>query len=319
MTSSWHPVPTSSSSSRPPWLKGLDKAVTPEALPGDWSPEGTLDAKTRAVGDQTELLVNVGGLVVSLPPEAEVARGERQPLLVLADNRGEAEKNLTVAVQVNSPGGGVPSYTVPVRPGGATAVLAPVQVLRSGEGWARFTFTVGKESASAPVRLHVKAAYPALGQSLSAATPPLPFAQFFLGEAAEARRVVIAAGDPLAQVERQVQGGKLALLQVAVVEGEPVAVGGTDGRRLPVDRRARSSLSPRRRAGLAVVAGDAGRRRPASLAGDAGGPPGGAGQVGAERGGRAGRSADLRCGGRAGGRAAATVGQRLLAEPGAPV
>ena len=168
-----------------PWLKGLDKAEAPESLPGNWSPEGTLDAKTRAIGDGIELVVNVGGVGLSLPAEMQMARGDRRPLLIYADNRGQVEKQLTVAVQVSSPGAYMPTYTVPVRAGGTTALPAPLQVLRAGDCWAKFTFSVGKESAAVPVRVYVKEGYPVLAQlalPLSASSVPayLPFSGLLL-------------------------------------------------------------------------------------------------------------------------------------------
>ncbi len=148
-----------------PWLSGLKPATFPEPLPAGWVPEGTLDAKPRQIGGTTELVLNVGGLTITLPAETTALRGYRHGVLVYLDNRGEVDKSVTISVQSAEPGGGMPTYTLPARARGTTGWLAPFQAMRAGERVVKYTFAVGKESASAPVTFHVQAAYPALGSA----------------------------------------------------------------------------------------------------------------------------------------------------------
>ncbi len=220
-----------------PWLKGLRPAIASDPLPDGWSPEGTLDATTRAVGDATELVVRVGGLTLSLPEKLEATRGERRQVLVLADNRGQVDKDLKVAVQVDSPGAAMSAYTVPIRSGGITALPAPVQVLQAGECWARFTFTVGKESASAPLRLQVAEAYPALGADLSAEDSngpvllraAVPFLQFLLASAqasprpGQGLRLPLTENGSVAALQAELEEHRPPLAQLAVAGRTPEA------------------------------------------------------------------------------------------------
>ncbi len=215
-----------------PWLKGLDKAEGLEALPANWSPEGTLDARMRKIGDTIELTLNVGGLALSIPSEAQALRGERHPILIYVDNRGQVDKQLTVAAQAASPGAYMPTYTVPIKSGGTTALLARFQVLRVGDCWVKFTFTVGKESAAAPLRVHVKDGYPVLAQEalpLSASSVPayLPFAGMLLAtppalpDPSQALRLPLPASDPVVALQEQLQDQRPALLQLAAPQEGP--------------------------------------------------------------------------------------------------
>jgi hypothetical protein len=144
-----------------PWLALAPPAVAAEALPADWQPTGTLDAQVREVGQGRELIVSLRGLTVTLPAEVEATAGERHPVLLYADNKGEVDKTLTVALRLPA-GGAMPSYSIPVRPRGTTAILAPCPAIRAGAQWAQFVFTVDTETKSAPVLLKVAPGYPAL-------------------------------------------------------------------------------------------------------------------------------------------------------------
>jgi hypothetical protein len=211
-----------------PWLAGLEKAQALDPLPATWAPQGTLDATPRGIGNTTELLVNVAGIALSLPTDLNVARGARQPLLIYADNRGEIDKVLTIAVQVNSPSAYMPTYTVPIRNGSTTAVLAPVQVLCSGEYWAKYTFTAEKKSASAAVRLHVSDAYPALGQVTRLGRPLgrpnyVPFSGFLLdppNPPGDGLRLSVPASN-LGMLPPAMIRGNPALAQLPVGSGDP--------------------------------------------------------------------------------------------------
>jgi hypothetical protein len=225
------PAPTAAPPADP-WLTGLNKAHAPDPLPAGWAPQGTLDATPRAIGEGTELLVNLVGMVLSLPTDLDVPRGTRQPLLIYADNRGQVDKDLTVAVQCTSPGAYMPTYTVPIHHGGTTAVLAPVQVLRSGDCWAKFTFTTNKESASAAVRLHVTDAYPALGQfgrfiASSIAPHNLPFSSFTFSSPqdppvpGDSLRLPLPATDPVTALSPDLLKYRPALAQLAPGAGDP--------------------------------------------------------------------------------------------------
>lgn len=140
----------------------IPAAVAPAPLPSDWEPEGDLDATRRRVGNTEELIVNVNGLGIGVSAEATVPRGVRQGLLTYVVNRGQATKQLTVSIQ-GPPGTFIPDYTVPIAPRGTTRFFPPVQMLRTGTGWVKITFSSGGQSAAMPIRLQCRRAYPAMG------------------------------------------------------------------------------------------------------------------------------------------------------------
>jgi hypothetical protein len=57
----------------------------------------------------------------------------------------------------------MPTYSIPLEPHSTTAFTPPVQLMRVGDAWVKYTFTVGTESASLPLKVHVKRLYPVLG------------------------------------------------------------------------------------------------------------------------------------------------------------
>ncbi len=213
-----------------PWLKGLSPAQAPDPLPADWEPEGMLDATSREVGVGTELVVNVGGLRLSLPPELQTRRGERRPVLIYAENRGTVEKQVTVTVQTTAPGSYMPTYTVPLQPRGTTALRAPLQVLQTGDFWAKFTFSVREESAAVPVRVTVEPGYPILGQlalPLSSSLVPtyLPFSAFLWGTSpplllpGQGLRLPLPAAETPAALREELADRRPSLLQLAGATG----------------------------------------------------------------------------------------------------
>lgn len=150
-------------------LSGVREAVIPEPLPAGWEPQGTLDARSREVGDSQELTLSVGGLDLSSPAEITVVQGVRQGMPLFIRNPGELDKSLQIAVS-GPPGMAMPIYSLPIAPRGTTLFAPPLQLMRVGDAWVRYTFTVDRESGSMPLRVHVARTYPVLMQP----SPPEP-------------------------------------------------------------------------------------------------------------------------------------------------
>ncbi len=87
-------------------------------MPAGWEPEGTLDARERTIAGQVELVLDLGGVEVSVPQSVTQRRGLRGALLVTATNPSGVDRELTISV-AGPVGMRVPERTVPLR-GGAT-------------------------------------------------------------------------------------------------------------------------------------------------------------------------------------------------------
>ena len=166
-------------------LTGVRAAERPESLPEGWEPEGTLDARTREIGEGVELVVDVGGLTLSSPAEITVAQGYRAGPPVYISNPGDVEKSLKIVVQ-GPEGSLMPSYAIPIAPRGTTAFTPPLQLMRVGSWWVKYTFSVGEEAASLPLKVQVRRAYPALmvdmvkPEGLPGLVRDLPYAQIWV-------------------------------------------------------------------------------------------------------------------------------------------
>ncbi|MGC9320585.1 MAG: hypothetical protein ACP5KN_21300, partial [Armatimonadota bacterium] len=136
--------------------------TVPEDLPADWRPDGLIDAWERRAGRIRELVLNVGGMEVTMPAEVTQPRGHRGGLKLTIANRGDIDKELTVSV-AGPPGFFVPERTVTIMGGGTTVFSASLQCFALGEHHARVTFRSRGEEASAPVLVRVTPVYPAVG------------------------------------------------------------------------------------------------------------------------------------------------------------
>ncbi|MGI5819306.1 MAG: hypothetical protein ACOX9R_14550 [Armatimonadota bacterium] len=145
--------------------------VLPEPLPGDWEPEGLLNAIRRPLGVGSELLVQVGGLEVGMPEEVTAQRGHRGAVPLIVTSRAMGERPLTVSV-TGPPGFFAPERTVTIRPGRNTVFRASVQAFFVGTRTARITFRSGQHEASAPIRVTVEPSYPAPGVAITGGEPP---------------------------------------------------------------------------------------------------------------------------------------------------
>ncbi len=140
----------------------------PEPLPPDWVPEGLLDARRRQIGQQADLVLEMGGMQISIPEEASCQRGLRQGIDTYCTNRGSRQKQLAVSIQ-GPPDVKVPDWSVPVPAKDTLHFYFPVQRLLLGDCWLKVTFSYKDEQASAPLLLHTEPAYPVLGASWAAA------------------------------------------------------------------------------------------------------------------------------------------------------
>ncbi len=155
----------------PPAYDPVDDAPTlMEPLPVGWEPEGLLDARARVIADERELLVEVSGIEISMPDRVETNRAYRGGLRLYANNEGQVDKQLTIAVQA-PPGFYVPARTVPIRGGGATVIDTSVQCLITGQYWLRIEFRCGDEVRAAPLQVQVGPSYPAFGAAWTGAAP----------------------------------------------------------------------------------------------------------------------------------------------------
>ncbi len=148
-----------------------DAAIFAEPLPEGWEPEGLLDAISRPIAGTSELIVQVGGLEVTMPPMVMAARGHRGTIRLAVRNRSMKEKDLTVAV-AGPPGFFAPERTVVIRLGADTVFEASLQAFRVGTFRARMTFRSDDSEASAPVEIEVVPSYPAPGVACIGAAPP---------------------------------------------------------------------------------------------------------------------------------------------------
>lgn len=179
-----------------PHDKFAENAVYPEPLPEGWQPDGLLDARRRAIGDNAELLIKVQGLEVSIPEHISLRRGIRQGIETYCSNRGTVEQELKVSIQ--GPAGViVPDWTVPIPPKRTMHIWIPIQRLITGDCWGRITFSSGAESKSAAIEITSAAAYPVFG--ISAADETLPTAADMASLAqlgGDAARLALPPEDP---------------------------------------------------------------------------------------------------------------------------
>ena len=180
----------------------IPAASAPAPLPDDWSPDGDLDATRRQVGTEEELVLTVDGLRITSPDEATLARGFRQGLLTYVTNRGDVRKQLRVSIQ--GPAGiYIADYTVPILPRRTTRFFPPMQMLNTGDGWLKITFSSGTESGSMPVRVQCRRSYPAFGltvpdprllvaDTIAPSWRPLP-AQFYHFPCTDSQSASVAA------------------------------------------------------------------------------------------------------------------------------
>lgn len=141
-----------------------DPAVFPEPLEPGWDPGGNLDARERRVLNQTELLLDVGGIAVSIPAEVDITRGSRTGIVTYCANRGSIDKELSITVQ-GPPDVRLPQWRLPVAAKRSMEFRIPVQRLLLDESRLKLTFTVKDQSVSAPVLVHTTPAYPTTGLS----------------------------------------------------------------------------------------------------------------------------------------------------------
>ena len=139
-----------------------DTAVYPEPLPADWEPEGLLDARARELIGSSELVADVGGIQLRLPPEAHCLRGMRQGIEISCANRVTDDRQLTISVQ-GPPDVQIADWTLPVPGKSTVRVFLPVQRLVTGDCWLKLGFRSGSEQAFVPVKLHSIPAYPVMG------------------------------------------------------------------------------------------------------------------------------------------------------------
>jgi hypothetical protein len=152
----------------PAWTSVNDTAT--EALPEGWEPDGLLDARERIIAGQAELVLDIGGLEVTMPKEISQPRGTREGLRIVVANRSGVAKTMTVTVQ-GPAGMSVPPRTVPIRPAGTMSFGMSAQSPRLGGHWIRVQLRVGEQTKAAPVRVENLAAYPAPGAAWTAETP----------------------------------------------------------------------------------------------------------------------------------------------------
>ncbi len=185
-----------------------EPAVIPEPLEPGWDPGGNLDARERRVLNQTELLLDVGGIAVSIPSEVDITRGSRTGIVTYCANRGSIDKELSITVQ-GPPDVRLPEWRLPVAAKRSMQFRVPVQRLLLGDCRLKLTFTVKDQSVSAPVLVHTTPAYPTTGLSwISAGVLP------------SAEDLAAAASSGLSQHE------SLLAADVAVVQALLAADGG---------------------------------------------------------------------------------------------
>ena len=138
-----------------------EKPVTAR-LESGWVPEGTLDATSKTVGADQELIANVNGVELGILPQFACYRGYREGMMIYAVNRGDMDK--TVRAELAGPDYvDSPAWDVPVKRNGTTTFRLAVQSLRQGECWVKLTFTSAGQSVSVPVKIICKPSYPTLG------------------------------------------------------------------------------------------------------------------------------------------------------------
>jgi len=141
-----------------------EPAMFPEPLEPGWDPGGTLDARERRVLNQKELLLDVGGIALSIPSEVDITRGSRTGIVTYCANRGSIDKELSITVQ-GPADVRLPQWRLPVAAKRSMQFRVPVQRLLLGDCRLKLTFTVKDESVSAPVLVHTTPAYPTTGLS----------------------------------------------------------------------------------------------------------------------------------------------------------
>ncbi|MGE5532314.1 MAG: hypothetical protein ACM3VW_09385, partial [Bacteroidota bacterium] len=130
--------------------------------PDGWAPEGLLDARSKEIGADKELSINVNGVEVSVRPQFNCYRGFREPVSFFGVNRGDLDK--TLHVELAGPSGvDCPAWDIPIRKNGTTTFHLGIQSLRQGQHWLKLTFTSNGQSASLPLQMNCSPSYPALG------------------------------------------------------------------------------------------------------------------------------------------------------------
>lgn len=157
-----------------PAITPTGEAVQTEVLPDGWQPEGLLDARSKELAGQTELLLDVNGIEVGLQPEFSCRRGLRQGMVLYAVNRGDLDKQLLIRMAAPQ-GIESPAWTVPVRGrggspeknektwAGTTRFHTAIQSMRAGTYWVKLIAKSGPDEKAAPIKLTCEAQYPAPG------------------------------------------------------------------------------------------------------------------------------------------------------------
>ncbi len=144
----------------------VDAGPLKAPLPPNWQPEGTLDARSRRIGQSTELSVEVNGIGFSVIPVASGALGGSAIVKGLVTVRGQATKSLAITGQFPD-GVVVEPRDSPVDTAATDQVSLRCECLLPGVYNGKLILTSGRDSAALPLQVTVGRNYPAFGTMVS--------------------------------------------------------------------------------------------------------------------------------------------------------
>jgi hypothetical protein len=144
----------------------VDAGPLKAPLPPNWQPEGTLDARSRRIGQSTELSVEVNGIGFSVIPTASGTLGGSAIVKGLVTVRGQAAKSLAIAGQFPD-GVVVEPRESPVDTAATDQVSVRCECLLPGVYNGKLILRSGRDSAALPLQITVGRNYPAFGTTIS--------------------------------------------------------------------------------------------------------------------------------------------------------
>lgn len=143
-------------------LPPVDASSVEATLPPNWQPNGTLDATSRQMGEETDLAVEVRGVQFSVLPEASGTLGYLAPITALVVSQGEAEKSISITGEFPD-GVAIEPREAPITKAQVDRATVRLQGLLPGRYTGKLIVSSGRDSAALPLTMTVAPGFPAFG------------------------------------------------------------------------------------------------------------------------------------------------------------
>ena len=147
-------------------LPPVDASSVQAPLPPNWQPSGTLDATSRRMGEETDLVVEVRGIQFSMMPEVSGTLGYLTPVTALVVSQGEAEKSISITGEFPD-GVAIEPREAPITKAQVDRATVRLQGLLPGRYTGKLIVSSGRDSAALPLTVTVARGFPAFGTTIT--------------------------------------------------------------------------------------------------------------------------------------------------------